>query len=811
MTGVTDLTSRGSTSHIDVITRTTKLFFTAAEIADLARKYGVESFPKTERAVRDYAKRESWNTLPEHLCRKRAGRGGGLEYHFSLLPSFLWDRIEGEAIGKQLTDRFEQKQHAAQRKVEKLKTTSLSQRARSVMEARASVLNAIEGYALSQGQTRAWGIRKFLEAQTDWEAIEKAEAERDNSKKLSGEDAMLVFNSYLLTREGGFGIIPDILQAARDRRTPGPVKRSTVYNWFKARDEHGVAALSPIPPKVKQNTIDLYPWLIQFLRHYAKPSKPSIPHALDNFEKSSDRTHEVPSYDQVRRAIKTLKGASDHLMVHKGREGPLALKARSAFVSRSIEGLEPGTIYTADGKTFDAEVQHPRHGKPFRPEITTIIDVATRKAVGWSVGLDENAELVALAVLHAAQNHGIPAIFYADRGSGYKNQRISTTAHGLCARLGTTATHSLPYNSQARGAIERVHGTIWNRLAKDYPSYMGKDMDPEAAKKVFKESRRALQIIEGKRQIEDPKTLQKAQQTYARLIVSWQQFVEDVDAAIVEYNNAPHSSLRIRDPENGRMRSASPNEVWAQFEATGFQAFRLDPGEADDLYRPYEKRKTNRALVEIHTNSYFSLALEPWHGEYVFVGYDIHDAQQVWVRQIEKLDGQEVPGPLICVAEFSGNERRYMPASFQDLAEERRLKGRMRRHQAKAEEIEAEARPQLEHQQVVELALPPLRSPEPAPANAVEAEVLSFQPGPSSPTPQPDRRNPFQDADLDLAWSIVEAPDDYEIPHGHIRLMSALLGNKAFLDMMREVGLPLTDLADRIAAAQSPRKSSNGD
>ncbi len=810
MTGGTDLTPRGSTSQIDVTTRTTKLFFTAAEIADLARKYGVENFPNSERGVQIYAAREGWNDLPDHLCRKRTGRGGGLEYHFSLLPAFLWDRIEGEAIGKQLTDRFEQKQLAGQRKVEKLKTTSLSQRARSVMEARASVLNAIDGYALSQGQTRAWGIRKFLEAQTDWEAIEKTEAARDNGKKLSGEDAMLVFNSCLLTREDGFGIIPDILRIARDRRAPGSVKRSTVYNWFKARDAHGVAALSPIPPKVKQNTIDLYPWLIPFLRHYAIPSKPSIPHALDNFEKSLDRTHDVPSYDQVRRALQSLKGTSDYKLAHKGREGPLALKARSAFVSRSVEGLDPGTIYTGDGKTYDAEVQHPRHGKPFRPEITTIIDVATRKAVGWSVGLAENAEVVTSAMLHAVQNHGIPDIFYADRGSGYKNKKISTSTYGLCARLSITATHSLPYNSQARGMIERVHATIWNRLAKDYPSYIGKDMDKEAADRVFRESRRALQIIEGKRQVEDPETLQKAQKTYARLIVSWSQFVEDVDAAIEQYNNTPHSELRIRDPENGRMRSASPNEVWAQFEATGFQAFRLDPGEADDLYRPYEKRKTNRALVEMHTNSYFSLALEPWDGEHVFVGYDIHDAQKVWVRQIDKVDGGEMPGALICVAEFAGNEQHYMPISYRELAEERRLKGRMRRHQIKGEEIEAEARPQLEHQQVVALTLPPVREPVSVPADAPDAELLSFQSGSGASTPHTNHRNPFQDPDIDLAWDLIEAGDDYEIPHGHIRLMNALMGNRAFLDMLREVGLPLTELADRLAAAQSPQKSSNG-
>ncbi len=744
------------------------------------------SLPTTKRNLNALAKRDSWQALGPEKARKRSGRGGGWEYHVTCLPEAAQVEYRRRCDAQQAeTDLAERKEREVA--VVETRKTDLSGRQRQVMEARAAILREIDRRVFADGVSKRQSILSLVEdVKWDLEAVK------------TGRNDQCV-------------LAPELLDAAGTANDRGNgLSRTRVYEWVKAFEAQGVAGLAPKKTKEKQNVSDLYPWLVPFLRHYAVPSNVTIAHALSNYEQSPDRIGDLPTYRQVKSALKALKGTSDHLMAHKGREGPLALKARSAFVSRSVEGLEPGTIYTADGKTFDAEVQHPRHGKPFRPEITTIIDVATRKAVGWSVGLDENAELVAQAILHAAQNHGIPAIFYADRGSGYKNKMISTTAHGLCARLGTTATHSLPYNSQARGAIERVHGTIWNRLAKDYPSYMGKDMDPEAAKKVFKESRRALQIIEGKRKVEDPKTLLKAERIYARLIISWQQFVEDVDAAIAEYNDAPHSGMRIRDPENGRMRSASPNEVWAQFEATGFQAFHLDPGEADDLYRPYEKRKTNRALIELHTNSYFSLDLEPWHGEYVFVGYDIHDAQKVWVRQIEKVDGAEVPGPLICVAEFAGNEQRYMPVSKQQLAEEKRFKGRLRRNQVKIEEIEAEARPQLEHQQVVELALPPLREPAPVPVDVVDAEVLSFQPGSASSTAEPDRRNPYGDPDIDLAWDIVEAPQDYEIPHGHIRLMTNLLSNRAAVDMMREVGLPLAELADRIAAAQAPLKSSNG-
>ena len=47
-------------------------------------------------------------------------------------------------------------------------------------------------------------------------------------------------------------------------------------------------------------------------------------------------------------------------------------------------------------------------------------------------------------------------------------------------RMGTEIRHSIAYNSQARGMIERVHQTIWIRLAKKLPTYMEADMDSQA-------------------------------------------------------------------------------------------------------------------------------------------------------------------------------------------------------------------------------------------------------------------------------------------------------------------------------------------
>lgn len=58
-----------------------KLWLTPSEIADLA----LPGLPNTDRGVRMLAEREDWAGFGQ-LCRPRAGRGGGIEYHVNLLP-----------------------------------------------------------------------------------------------------------------------------------------------------------------------------------------------------------------------------------------------------------------------------------------------------------------------------------------------------------------------------------------------------------------------------------------------------------------------------------------------------------------------------------------------------------------------------------------------------------------------------------------------------------------------------------------------------------------------------------------------------
>ena len=365
-----------------------------------------------------------------------------------------------------------------------------------------------------------------------------------------------------------------------------------------------------------------------------------------------------------------------------GRMGDRELKTLKPFIRRGFDTLLPADVYSADGHTFDAEVQHPLHGRPFRPEITSVVDIATRRVVGWSVGLAESAFAVLDALRDSVFKGGIPAILYVDNGSGYKNQLMTDVATGLLSRLGIEMVNSLPYNSQARGVIERLHQTIWVNAAKMLPGYMGRDMDRQAKLNVFKLSRQALKAAPG--------------ETASMPLIGWPGFVEFCQARVDEYNDRPHRSLpKIADPASGRSRNMTPNEAWALAVAKGFAAHTVSDDEARPLFRPQVLRVIRRCEIELFGNRYFDKRLEEFHSAQLRIGYDIHDPARVWVYDDE--------GRFICTAALDANKRDYMPKSVLQRGRESRAAGREQRLQVKLDEVREELHgtPVLEQMETV--------------------------------------------------------------------------------------------------------------
>lgn len=707
-------------------------YLSAAEIAEAGERLKIKAMPWSKRRVQDHIDRYGWLASP--LARKRSGKegGGGFEYHISLLPNELQSAIHAEATRELVVVSQQAKKTQEIARREKLSTAALTARQRDVMNARSAILSAIDMYQISNGLSQRQAIQAFV-----------------------AEPAALdVFASVIAT--------------ANDRASgKATVSRATIYEWIKLRDTTGIGALAPLPTKEKR---DVPTWFWQFLRFYAQPQKPCLTDALEKFKDALPAHIMPPNYDQVRRLMARLGNVEKH----RGREGSLTLKSRMAYTLRSTEELLPGCVYTADGKTFDAEIAHPIHGQPFRPEITSIVDVATRRCVGFSFGLAENTIGVVDALRFACEHHGIPAIFYVDRGPGFKNDVLDNQLTGVTERLGITKLHSLPQNSQARGIIERFNGSVWNPLAKEYETFIGEEMDRQARQRSFKATRKDIKLTG----------------TSSRL-PSWHEFMAACVNAIASYNAKPHSSLP------GKM---SPNQYWEYHVSTGFEIVPVLEHEKNDLFRPYVRRKVSRAMVEWLTNTYFHMELEEFHGEYVLVGYDIHDASKVWVREIDRRSGEELMGRLICVAVFAGNEERYIPLTMERAALEKRANARARRLSDHLAEVEAE----LSAGRFLEASAQPVMqpidiTPEPIPAApmlVVDNDQENFKP--ASGAVEPPRRRTFA-SDEELAAWVLENPD--QLTSNHVRVLRGCLERPAAIELFRLSGIDLDALRNLIRAA----------
>lgn len=701
-----------------------RVWWSAAEIA-AAKLPGCPAVARNISTMIGRAEREA-----PHLVRPRAGRGGGREIHVDALPQAARDHLarsastaRAVAIETAPVPAVVERQKPPVRTT--LPATSLTGRQRQIMEARAAILGLVDS------------------------AVARGEGSRSRVIDRLVEDA----------RRGSDRHLADLAMRANDKGRG--LSRRTIYDWFSMRDAGGVEALAPRPTREKE---DVPAWFDAFLKFFALPTKPTLSEAYVRWTKTLP-AGTAPTYAAVKRAV----GKLDHLERAKGREGKLKLRERMAYTSRDTLDLLPTSVYVADGTTFDAEIEHPIHGRAFRPEITTIIDAATRRIVGWSVGLSESGSVVADAMRRAAGGYGIPAIFYTDRGSGYVNDAMDAPLTGLLARLGTTPMRALPYNSQGKGIVEAVQ-KLWIKVAREFVTYVGAGMDKEARQLAFRTTRREIAAVGS-----------------SRLLPKWSEFVAAVEAAIAEYDDAPHRGLpQIRDAGRGSKRHMTPREMWDQKLDAGFEPVIPDEAELADLFRPWEVRRCRRCLVTLGTNSYFSTALDPYHERDVIVGYDVSDASQVWVREIDLVDGERVAGRLIAVAEFEGNKTRYIAVSMEQQAMEKRAEGRRRRLQTHLDTVEAELRPSalLELQSVPAAPLPTFSvTLDAAPVAVAIAE-------PCDPAARPR----FRDDIAFAAWAVAHPA---RLTAADRALLKEMLASDTQKRLLRMSGLDLELVAQR--------------
>ncbi len=402
-------------------------WLTAQEIAD----HDLPELPGTKRGVQKLASRNEWAIKRSEegtlLCRKRAGRGGGFEYHTSLLPLRAQKRLEAlarkEDSGTQIVEGAELWAQFERR----------SNKAKAEAERRLTILKKVDQLCL------------------------------DGFSRNQATDIVA----------GEFGV------CAR-----------TVWDWRGLVALHGeqdwLAVLAPKPrgaaacKKVKKK--DCADAALAFFKSdYLRPEQPSAASCYDRLLKhAAEQNWQLPSLKTMMRRLTADVPAS---AIRLAREGNDVLKASYPAMKRDRSHFDAMEAVNADCHTVDVFVKMP-DGKVMRPTLIAVQDLRSGKFLGWRFDDKPNANGVRLAMHDMFRDYGIPKLVYFDNGREFASKMITggqktrfrfkvkdDDVAGLLTALDIKVHWTLPYSGQSK-PIERAFRDLCDHMAK-HPAFAG--------------------------------------------------------------------------------------------------------------------------------------------------------------------------------------------------------------------------------------------------------------------------------------------------------------------------------------------------
>lgn len=622
-----------------------KTGYNAREIADMR----LSILPQTTAGVTKRAKKEGWQS------RKRKGRGGGFEYAFESLPAAVQAEIKQKTY-KSLVVRDEQ----ALAEKRALRETAVANRnvkdfdnwQREVADARMRMTLLVNTYEAEMSRTKAVQHVSALS--------------RDTALPV---DELTDWNAVCTAA------------AAHNRKGSAGIGTRKLHEWVNAAEkcetaEDRLKALAPAKQGQPVKKLVAIDWLSDFMAVYRNTNGLCVARAYRQFEARYSAKYgadNLPSLGVVHRALNKMPA----YVREAGRVTGAELKAMKTYVKRDWSLLKNNDVWVGDGHSMKLKVKHPIHGHPFTPELTVIMDAASRYIVGWSVSFSESQIAVADALRHGMVNHGIPAIYYSDNGAGQKNKTFDADITGILPRLGVHHETGIPGNPQGRGIIERFMKEAPNLAAQQFATYYGAGADRETTRKTLV-AVKSLAKAEAEGKTGDELT---DKQKWAKgKMPHWDELLEMVEAAITWYNTKHlHSSIGKTTPQ--AMRHALQDKY-------DNAPVRLSEAEAADMYRPAFERVVQRAWLAFDKKDYWHKDLEPRDGETVVLYVDQHDPSSVIVRDLK--------GKYICEAQLDGNKRAAFAKSLVESKAEERAKRAIERKEAEIALAKAEMNPAIE-------------------------------------------------------------------------------------------------------------------
>ncbi|MCU0946784.1 MAG: Mu transposase C-terminal domain-containing protein [Porphyrobacter sp.] len=398
-------------------------WFTASELEDL----GLPGLPGDKRSINRRAQTERWTSRlgpdGQLLVRKRQGRGGGVEFHASLLP--------GEA--------------------------------RIELARRGLIRTRPEPAAGGLASAWAWFDKQPKKV--------KAEAQR----------RLDIITAIALLCEAGSTRTSAIAQACDDHG----ISRATIWNWLRAVEgiERSDWLVALAPRRQGGGAVaEIHPELWKaFKSDYLRPEAPtltSVYRRVGRIAKSMGIS--MPHERTFRRRLD--REIPAEVLILK-REGVEALRRATPANRRSVRELQAMEWINIDGHVFDVFVRLPA-GRIVRPTMIAMQDVYSRKIVAFRIGTEESAVNTRLCFADLFREWGIPGHVVMDNGRGFNSKwltggtdfrfRFKARAEdpiGLLPGLGVKTHATLPFRGQSK-PIERAFRDMCADIAK-HPEFHG--------------------------------------------------------------------------------------------------------------------------------------------------------------------------------------------------------------------------------------------------------------------------------------------------------------------------------------------------
>ena len=346
----------------------------------------------------------------------------------------------------------------------------------------------------------------------------------------------------------------------------GKISIRTIYRWEKALKDNESSYPIGLIDKIQVTKRDKE---TKYITSWIK-MQAADPRGRTIADIKREAEEKIPGFDMSYRSVARIveKTRKDKLLI-AAMKGKTAFKNEARPHIRRINDCEPGEKWEGDGKVVNVLVMSPfwfHNDKSMRylirPVLVCWIDVATWMITGWATWLSESWHLVRTSFIDGVSKCGIPQIVTYDGGGSFFN--IWTDPEEFAGRKRETATvkkarelirkgykgfyqqlgvekqvKTIAGNSESK-QIEPAWGDIFGDWEKRQFAYVGKDFQARP------EWMRMTNI--------------KLMKTYKDKIMTWDEYVNSIDAYIREWNNRPRESLRKLDGSQ-----ASAIEVYNEF------------------------------------------------------------------------------------------------------------------------------------------------------------------------------------------------------------------------------------------------------